>query len=47
MAPRYWKIMNGEIEPVGCGRCNVCRKEMKVEGVESYKKLFHTEIIEY
>lgn len=46
-APRYWKIMNGEIEPVGCGKCSVCRKDMKVQGVESYKKLFHTEEIEY
>ena len=25
MQPRYWKIMNGEIEPVPCGRCEYCR----------------------
>lgn len=47
LAPRYWKIMQGEIQPIGCGKCSVCRKEMKVQGVESYKKLFHTEEIEY
>lgn len=47
MAPRYWRIIAGEIEPVGCGKCSVCRKGLKVTGVESYKKLFHTEEIEY
>ena len=47
LAPRFGAIKRGEIEPVGCGRCSVCRKGMKVHGVESYKKLFHTEIIEY
>lgn len=46
-APRFGAIKRGEIAPVGCGKCSVCRKEMKVQGVESYKKLFHTEIIEY
>lgn len=46
-APRFAAIKRGEIEPVGCGKCSVCRKDMKVEGVESYKKLFHTEVIEY
>ena len=46
-APRFDAIKRGEIEPVGCGKCSVCRKDMKVEGVERYKKLFHTEVIEY
>ena len=47
LAPRFGAIKRGEIEPVGCGRCNVCRKELKCEGVESYKKLYHEEVIEY
>lgn len=47
LAPHIGAIKRGEIAPVGCGRCSACRKEMKVEGVESYKKLFHTETIEY
>ena len=46
-APRFGAIKRGEITPVGCGKCSVCRKELKVRGVESYKKLFHTEEIEY
>lgn len=47
LAPRFGAIKRGEIEPNGCGKCSVCRKGMKVEGVQSYKKLFHTEEIEY
>lgn len=47
LAPRFGAIKRGEIEPVGCGKCGVCRKGLKVTGVESYKKLFHTEEIEY
>ncbi|MCR4661671.1 MAG: PD-(D/E)XK nuclease-like domain-containing protein [Clostridia bacterium] len=47
LAPRFGAIKRGEIIPVGCGKCSVCRKEMKVEGVDSYKKLFHEDIIEY
>lgn len=30
MQPRYWKIMNGEIEPVPCGRCEYCRSHTKL-----------------
>ena len=47
LAPRFGAIKRGEIAPESCGKCSVCRKGMKVEGVESYKKLFHTEVIEY
>lgn len=47
LAPRFGAIKRGEIEPVGCGHCNTCRKELKCEGVESYKKLYHEEVIEY
>lgn len=39
-APRYWDIINGKIEPVGCGKCPACRKIHKVTGVQSYSKLF-------
>lgn len=39
-APRYWAIINGEIEPVGCGHCGACKKDKKVTGVMSYKKLY-------
>ena len=47
LAPRFGAIKRGEIEPIGCGKCAICRKGQKVTGVESYKKLFHTEVIEY
>lgn len=40
-APRFDAIKRGEIEPNGCGDCEVCRKEKKLTGVFSYKKLFH------
>lgn len=43
LAPRYWGIMQGLIEPTGCGKCSVCRKLKTVTGVQSYKKLFHLE----
>lgn len=46
-APRYWKIMKGELAPQGCGHCSACRKKQKVTGVESYKKIYHTDEIEY
>jgi hypothetical protein len=46
-SPRFGALKRGEIEPVGCGHCNVCRKEQKCEGIESYKKLYHDEEIEY
>lgn len=42
-APRFDAIKRGEIEPKGCGDCNVCRKEKKLTGVFPYKKLFHLE----
>lgn len=40
-APRFAAIKRGEIEPKGCGRCDVCRKERKLTGVFSFKKRFH------
>lgn len=46
-APVFNAMKQGKLIPVGCGRCNTCRKALKVEGVESYAKLFHTENIEY
>ena len=33
-------IKKGEIEPNGCGECNICRQSKKLTGVFSYKKLF-------
>ena len=39
-APRYWDILNGKIEPVGCGHCPACRAKKKITGVMSYKRLF-------
>lgn len=38
--PRYWGIINGTVEPVGCGHCPACRKIKKLTGVMSYQKLF-------
>lgn len=39
-APRYWDIIQGKVQPVGCGHCPACRRIKKVTGVMSYKKLF-------
>ena len=39
-APRFDAIKKGEIEPNGCGECNICRQSKKLTGVFSYKKLF-------
>lgn len=39
-APRYWKILQGEEKPIGCGNCPACRAKKKITGVMSYKKLF-------
>lgn len=39
-APRYWDIIQGKIEPVGCGHCPACRAKKEVTGVMSYKRLF-------
>lgn len=40
LAPRFDAIKRGEIEPEGCGKCDVCKKDKKVTKVESLKKLF-------
>lgn len=42
-APRFDAIKKGKITPQCCGKCNVCRKNKKVEGVTSYKKFFGEE----
>ena len=39
-APRYWDILQGRVEPKGCGHCPACRKKKKITGVMSYKQLF-------
>lgn len=31
LQPRYWGIMNGEIEPVPCGRCEYCRAHTQLD----------------
>lgn len=42
-APLFDAIKRGEVEPTGCGHCEVCRKEKKLTGVIPYKKQFHIE----
>ena len=39
LAPRFQKIKTGEIEPEGCGECEICRKSQKVTGIRSYHEL--------
>lgn len=39
-APRYWDIINGKIEPVGCGHCPACRRLKQIKGVVSYSRTF-------
>ena len=41
LAPRYAKIKNGEIEPLGCGKCPTCRKGKKLDGITLYSAYFH------
>ena len=43
LAPRYQAIKQGVIEPVGCGKCACCRKDLKVTEIVSYKALFGKE----
>lgn len=38
-SPRYAAIKRGEIEPVGCGKCDYCRNTKKLSGIEHYRKL--------
>lgn len=40
-APRFDAIKRGEIAPNGCGNCDFCRKEKKLTGVFTYKKIFN------
>lgn len=37
LAPRYAAIKRGEIEPVGCGKCEYCRSHKKLNGIAHYK----------
>ena len=39
-APRFQRIKMGLEEPVGCGKCPVCRMKKKITGIKSYEKLF-------
>ena len=36
-APRYAAMKRGEIEAVGCGRCEYCRSKKKLSGISHYK----------
>lgn len=38
-APRYAAIKQGEIEPVGCGKCAYCRRMKRLTGIKNYKKV--------
>lgn len=40
LAPRYDLIKKGVIEPVGCGRCPVCRKLKRLTKVQLYSQVF-------
>ena len=40
LAPRYDLIKSGVIEPLSCGKCPTCRKDKKLKGIVSYKKIF-------
>ena len=35
-APKFAKIKRGEIEPKGCGECDVCRRAKKLTGIFPY-----------
>ena len=39
-APRFWDIIQGKVEPKGCGKCPACRAQKKLTGVMSYNRLF-------
>lgn len=39
-APRFWSIIQGKTEPIGCGKCAACRQIKKLTGVKSYNRLF-------
>ncbi len=47
LAPKFDAMKKGQLEPWGCGRCPICLKEKKVTGIQSYKKLYHNDEIEY
>lgn len=39
LSPRYAAIKQGEIEPVGCGKCAYCRSVKKLNGIKHYRKI--------
>lgn len=45
LAPRYDLIKKGIKEPIGCGKCPSCRKDLKVTKVVSYAELFNKELV--
>lgn len=38
-SPRYAAIKRGEIEPIGCGKCDYCRSVKKLSTINHYMKL--------
>ena len=38
---RYDLIKKGIVEPVGCGHCPSCRKDLKVTSIVSYETLYN------
>jgi len=36
LAPKFQAMKEGKIEPYGCGKCEVCRKDKKITGIFSY-----------
>ena len=41
LAPHFDTVKQGIVAPVGCGRCASCRKDLKVDGIVMYSKLFN------
>lgn len=36
-SPRYAAIKRGEIEPIGCGKCEYCRSVKKLDSIKHYR----------
>lgn len=39
LAPRYQAIKEGKIEPVGCGKCEYCRRKKKLTTIKNYREV--------
>lgn len=39
LAPRYAAIKQGDIPPVGCGKCAYCHRTKKLDSIADYKKI--------